>query len=118
MTRMWLVDPELLCRQHLLGEHRELHQLVGHIRSGNIAVLEGHAAKQQIDTGKIQERHDALVAEMQRRGYDHDSPLAYEDELEIGSVDVADNQEDLKERCDACRERITAQNGDAASDAS
>jgi Pyrimidine dimer DNA glycosylase len=27
--RMWLVDPRLMCSQHLLGEHVELHMLVG-----------------------------------------------------------------------------------------
>ena len=24
MTRMWLVNPKYLCRNHLLGEHKEL----------------------------------------------------------------------------------------------
>lgn len=23
--RMWMVDPTIMCRQHLLGEHYELH---------------------------------------------------------------------------------------------
>ena len=24
--RMWMIKPELLCRQHLLGEHSEIHK--------------------------------------------------------------------------------------------
>lgn len=107
MTRMWMVDPALLCQEHLLGEHKELHQLVGHVRAGNRAVIDGHAAKGQIDTGKIQERHDTLVAEMERRGFDHDSPLAYEDDIDAGAVDREESIAALKERCTACCERIT-----------
>jgi hypothetical protein len=106
MTRMWCVDPELLCRQHLLGEHKELHQLVGHVRAGNTNALRGHAERGQIDTGRVAPRHEALVAEMERRGYNHDSPLAYDDTLGLGSVDEAGNREELAERCPECRERI------------
>jgi len=24
--RMWMIDPSLLCRKHLLGEHNEIHK--------------------------------------------------------------------------------------------
>ncbi|MDY6774172.1 MAG: pyrimidine dimer DNA glycosylase/endonuclease V [Candidatus Nanohaloarchaea archaeon] len=106
MTRMWLVDPELLCDRHLLGEHNELHKLQGHIEKGNIAVVRGHAEKGQVDTSKIEERHDELAEEMERRGFDHQSPLDYEDELEVGSIDVEENRKELEERCEECRERI------------
>lgn len=75
MTRMWMVDPELLCRRHLLGEHNELHKLLGHIRKGNLEVVKGHAEAGDIDTSKIQERHDTLVEEMERWGYSHKSPM-------------------------------------------
>lgn len=100
-----MVNPEILCRKHLLGEHKELHQLVGHIEAGNTAVIEGHAEKGQIDTSKIEERHEALVEEMERRGFNHNSAIEYEDELDIGEVDLDENLEDLLDRCDECRER-------------
>lgn len=111
MTRMWGVDPRLLCRNHLLGEHREMHQEVGTLRNHphGRAIVEGHAERGQVDTRKLQERHDELVEEMERRGFEHDSPLAYEDELALGTIDVAANREDLAERCDACRERMTSE---------
>lgn len=106
MTRMWMVDPEELCDQHLLGEHAELHQEVGQIRAGNLETVTGHARKGQVDTAKIQERHDELLDEMRRRGVDHDSPLDYEDDLDLGDIDVAANRAELRERCDDCRERM------------
>ena len=30
--RMWLVPPQLMCDQHLLGEHLEMHMFIGTIR--------------------------------------------------------------------------------------
>lgn len=108
MTRMWCVDPGLLCRQHLLGEHKELHQLVGHISAGNLAAVRGHAERSQVDTSRIVERHAALVVEMDRRGYNHASPLEYHDDLDLGDVDEEANLVELAERCVSCRERIEA----------
>ncbi len=106
MTRMWGVDPELLCDQHLLGEHREMHQEVGQIRAGNLASVEGHAREGQVDTSLLQRRHDELVEEMKGRGFNHESPMDYEDGLNLGSIDIEENREDLKQRCEDCRERI------------
>lgn len=110
MTRMWGVDPALLCREHLLGEHREMHQEVGTLRNHphGDAVVEGHAEKGQVDTSQLQKRHDALVREMERRGYSHDSPMDYEDAHDLGEIDVAANREELAERCEDCRSRIEA----------
>lgn len=102
---MWLVDPEILCDQHLLGEHKELHQLVGHIDAGNTEVVEGHAKRKQVDTSKIKERHDELVEEMEKRGFNHNSELEYEDSLEMGEIDLEENLEDLLDRCEECRGR-------------
>jgi hypothetical protein len=76
--RIWDVSPRRLCRQHLLGEHRELHGL------WNILVV--HNAKGGYSrhpetlrwvgkTRALFERHEELVAEMERRGYQHRSPL-------------------------------------------
>ena len=30
--RMWMIDPTLLCRKHLLGEHGELHKFIPSFR--------------------------------------------------------------------------------------
>jgi len=76
--RIWDVPPRQLCRQHLLGEHRELHGL------WNILVVHGgtggysHHPETRRWVGKtraLYERHRQLVDEMERRGYQHRSPL-------------------------------------------
>lgn len=111
MTRMWLLDPSLLCRDHLLGEHNELHKLVGGIRNHphGKAIADGQAAKGNIDTSLIDDRHRQLAAELDRRGYDHDSPLKYGDEeyqAGVGAIDIEVNRGDLRQRCADCRSRM------------
>ena len=74
--RIWDIDPSLLCRSHLLGEHRELHGLWNILTRD----LRGYAAHPETRRwrGKLAalyRRHEALVAEMTRRGYRHASPL-------------------------------------------
>jgi hypothetical protein len=75
-VRIWDLEPSLLCRSHLLGEHRELHGL------WNILTREMQGYRKHPETrrweGKLAalyRRHEALVAEMTRRGYRHASPL-------------------------------------------
>jgi hypothetical protein len=108
MTRMWMVEPRLLCREHLFGEHSEIHQLVGFIQDGRINKLLGHHLRGQIDVTRIQERHDTLVDEIKRRGYDHNTPLDYDFDLPLGdgSPDVEYNRRVLSDRCSACNTRI------------
>lgn len=109
MTRMWMLPSEYLCQNHLMGEHAELHQLVGTIKRHphGDAIAEGHAKKGNIDTTLIGRRHSQLVAEMERRGMNHDSPIETVS-VAIGSVDRQHNLRDLTERCDDCRGRVIA----------
>jgi len=74
--RIWDVEPAILCRSHLLGEHRELHGL------WNILTLGRDGYSRHPETrrweGKLAalyERHEALVIEMAARGYQHLSPI-------------------------------------------
>ena len=104
MTRMWLgVEPAELCDQHLLGEHKELHQLVGSINAGiRLGKLEDF-----VETAEINDRHAAIVAEMERRDMNHQSPIVYADHgRNGGDVDRDKSRKDLRERCDDCRERM------------
>ena len=74
--RIWDVSPTILCRQHLLGEHRELHAL-WHILSQDKKGYANHPETKRW-RGKLAAlyaRHEALVVEMTRRGYQHASPL-------------------------------------------
>lgn len=93
--RIWDVAPSLLCRKHLLGEHRELHGL------WNIYTLGRQGYRLHPETvrweGKLRalyDRHQSLVDEMERRGYRHASPLDVE--LATGSA-VQDRYVDTPE---------------------
>jgi hypothetical protein len=77
-VRVWDVDPKILCRQHLLGEHRELHGL------WNILTKHGGAGGYSFHPetrrwvgklGALYTRHERLWEEMTRRGYKHASTL-------------------------------------------
>ena len=74
--RIWDVEPRILCRKHLLGEHRELHGL------WNILIMHKRGYSNHPETrrwvGKekaLYNRHEQLVQEMKKRGYAHFSPL-------------------------------------------
>lgn len=74
--RIWDIEPDILCRSHLLGEHRELHGLWNILTRG----LEGYSRHPETRRWEgrlaaLYARHEALVAEMKRRGYRHHSPL-------------------------------------------
>jgi hypothetical protein len=86
-----------LCRSHLLGEHRELHAV------WNILVLNkrGYARHPEVLRwqGKLRalyHRHEAVVAEMTARGYNHRTPLdealATGASVQDGFVDELDAQ--------------------------
>lgn len=74
--RIWDVPAGNLCREHLLGEHRELHAIWSVLVSGK----QGYARHPETLRwrGKLKalyRRHEALVSEMRARGYRHRSPL-------------------------------------------
>ena len=98
-VRMWMVNPKIMCRKHLLGEHVELHMLVGHLRRARR--IDGFVRNNCVQPCSINARHKALAKEMERRGYVHASPLqspvwsAYE----LVRVDVAASLAELTRRC-------------------
>lgn len=74
--RIWDINPRCLCREHLLGEHRELHAI------WTILVENKKGYAKHPETlrwrGKLKAlylRHELLVKEMLRRGYSHHSAL-------------------------------------------
>ena len=74
--RIWDLPPEILCRQHLLGEHRELHGLWNVITLGKTGYREHPETKRWVGRlAALYSRHETLVAEMHRRGYRHNTPL-------------------------------------------
>jgi hypothetical protein len=76
--RVWDIPPKQLCRQHLLGEHRELHGLWNILtkHKGKGGYSNHPETKRWVGkTAALYARHEALVKEMARRGYEHHSPL-------------------------------------------
>lgn len=75
--RIWDISPSLLCRQHLLGEHRELHAIWSVItkkKKGYSKHPETIRWKGKLKALYI--RHQVLVREMKKRGYAHKSDLS------------------------------------------
>ncbi len=74
--RIWDISPSKLCKNHLLGEHRELHAIWAVI-TGNKKGYSKHPETLRWK-GKLKAmylRHEELVEEMHNRGYKHNSPL-------------------------------------------
>jgi hypothetical protein len=101
---MWMIDPALMCRRHLLGEHVECHMFRGSLLKGKS--LGGFLEAGLLDSRQLKSRHDALAAEMVLRGYRHASPLPldYETDAAVSEVDVAAAMREIASRCESCRQ--------------
>ena len=98
--RMWGVDPALLCDQHLLGEHVEMHMFAGSIKKGiNVS---GYVKKGLVEIHNIQNRHDELAMEIEKRGMNHKSDLDFAGGVG-GYVDIENSKKELKRRCKDCK---------------
>lgn len=74
--RIWDVAPQLLCRSHLLGEHRESHAVFAVISGSKRGYGDHPETKRWVGKLPALARRHALVAdEMERRGYRHASPM-------------------------------------------
>lgn len=99
--RMWNVDPSKMCRQHLLGEHLEMHMFIGAVKAGKS--LQGYIDNKLVDPQQIKQRHDTLVQEMKYRNYFHNSPIDFDcSQLPIGTVNIHESIDILHSRCDKC----------------
>jgi len=112
-----MVDPSVMCRKHLFGEHLELHMFAGSMaKKMNI---DGYVRNNLVEPKSIKKRHDQLVNEMRVRGYqsgiDHQSPLEQPDisylplEIQNAKVDVESSLNDLMGRCSLCSSRSCKQ---------
>ena len=74
--RIWDLPPRILCRQHLLGEHRELHGLWNILTKGHHGYASHPETKRWVGKqAALYLRHQQIVSVMQERGYVHASPL-------------------------------------------
>ncbi|HSF28749.1 MAG TPA: pyrimidine dimer DNA glycosylase/endonuclease V [Nitrosopumilaceae archaeon] len=82
--RIWDIAPYRLCKDHLLGEHRELHAIWSILtRNKNGYSKHPETLRWKGKLHSLYLRHDSLVHEMEKRGYKHHTPL--EVSLAIGS---------------------------------
>lgn len=80
MVRIWRVPCSELDRQHLLGEHAELHCIHGALAKSKRGEKGGYQRHPQTlrfkgHEGQLFARHCEQVYEMKQRGYNHRSPL-------------------------------------------
>lgn len=110
--RMWIgIDPSQLCNQHLLGEHGEIHKhRHNYVKRHSIANRIKYPA--QVVPGLMKERHDALAAEMKRRGINHKSPYRMPSLAHLSLEETfprtskRHNMADLCFRCAECKKLI------------
>ena len=106
--RQWHVNPKFLCRKHLLGEHVEHHMFIGSLKKGRS--IDGFIRDGLVEVDTLISRHDELVEEMKRRGYNHKSPLPDESSSLVyvaGKVDRERSRKDLISRCVECEKRFS-----------
>jgi hypothetical protein len=108
---MWMIDPRLLCRKHLLGEHGEIHKH-RHNFVKQHSISKRVSPVVQIEPQSMESRHDELAAEMLRRGFNHQSPfeqpdISYLPDSERNAVvDINVSMSDLIERCPICKKNM------------
>lgn len=120
MTRMWMTsDPKTYCKNHLLGSHKEIHQLLGTlVKKMRVG---GYIKNNCIEILSMKDQHDKIVAEMIRRGWSHHSDLISQEEInEIASylpkehltykIDVKASDQERYCRCEECRKRRDSKN--------
>lgn len=96
-----------MCREHLLGEHVEIHMLAGSLAMKRN--LQGFLKRGLIEPSSLKTRHDELALEMERRGFRHSSPIvslpdsSYLGEIHERVVDSRKSREELISRCRKCR---------------
>ena len=74
--RIWDISPKKLCRNHLLGEHRELHAIwVVLVRHKKGYSRHPETLRWKNKLAALYARHELLVMEMTARGYRHYSSL-------------------------------------------
>lgn len=107
---MWMVEPKILCRKHLLGAHVELHMFLGTLRKKK--KIDGYLKNNCLEPRKIYQEHYDIVQEMLKRGYNHNTPITEEDcfcisyltqEQQYWQIDKHASLYDLTQRCGICR---------------
>ena len=102
-----MVNPRIMCRQHLLGEHVEIHMFIGTINQGKS--VKGYLEKGLLEIHNLYNRHEELVKEMKLRGYNHNSEVSkkWKSVEKVGNIEKQKNLEELLCRCSRCKRRYS-----------
>jgi len=105
-VRQWGINPAFLCRKHLLDEHAEHHAFVNDIAKG--VDVSRYLSAGRLNPKTLHKRHDRLVAEMKKRGYDHCTPLSRIDVSHVGhgKINTTLNIEMLRRSCKGCAKQM------------
>jgi hypothetical protein len=99
--RMWMIDPRLMCSQHITGEHGEIHKhrhnfVKGHSIAGR---------KGQIEPRAMKRRHDELAKFLKNHKSPYEMPDLSGYDLRGFTVDKVKSATELWKRCPACRQK-------------
>jgi len=107
---MWMVDAKKMCKQHLIGEYRELFTFLGTLRKKKS--VKGYFRNNLFEPLSLKSRYLEIRNEMLARGYEpfkffdyKDSLLDYLGDDKNIKVDVAKSEADLFSRCPECEAR-------------
>ena len=97
-----------MCRQHLLGEHVEIHMFIGTLSRKKS--VKGYLEKGLLEVHNLYNRHEELVKEMKYRGYNHYSEVNKRWKLvdKAGSINEKKSIAELTNRCNNCKKRHAA----------
>ena len=107
--RIWDIPVEKLCRNHLLGEHSELHAIWSVITKEKMGY--SHHPEVIRWKGKLKAlylKHQEIVQEMEKRGYTHESFLDIKqatgkDEQDVFVDSIEDQIKNLKNKGCRCK---------------
>ena len=104
--RMWTVNPRIMCRHDLLGEHVEVHMFIWSINRGKS--IKGYLDNGLLEVHNLFSRHTNLVAEMKRRGYNHCSDVnkKWKFAEKKGAIDREKSLKELINRCSICKKNF------------
>ena len=101
--RMWMIPPEFLCKNHLLGSHNEIHKH-RHIFQKKHNITGRIKPVVQIEPASMEIRHNELAKYIK-----HNSPYKQPDinylpiDEQKAKVDLNISYKDLSDRCPECK---------------
>ena len=106
-----MVNTDFMCRKHLLGEHVELHMLIGSLKKRKN--LGGFFKNNCLEPRSIYNRHLEISNEMINRGYNHKSDIELNECLcvlnlpnyqQYWEIDKEKSLKMLLDRCPECKD--------------